>query len=333
MQRRDLLKAMGLSSLAVAVGAVLPPAAKLSGYADSLSANEPTLSGLTALASRYQMLYHSIPPRTLVTPVLAHLRTVEGLLPRTTSSAARRALLVNHSQVASLAGRLSFFDLRDPWAARGHFGSAYDAAVTAGDRELSVSALAHLAFIPAAAGEFAAARDHLDHARASAHGDVHPWVRSWLAAVASEIATDAGDHTAALAALDDAQRLIVGGDGARLPVWFDFYDSARLTGFAGYALLRAGHTSRAAASLTKALAGLPPSATKQRTIFHTDLASVRLAEGEVEEACRCASIAADSVAVGHYATAVDRLQAFRHQLRPYADTRPARVLDQQLAAL
>ena len=72
-------------------------------------------------------MYHSTPPAELLIPVTAHLEIVEGLA-KDTSGDAQRRLLRNHSQVALLAGRLSFFDLRDPMGARAYYGMSLDAS-------------------------------------------------------------------------------------------------------------------------------------------------------------------------------------------------------------
>ena len=42
-------------------------------------------------------------------------------------------MLRNHSQVALLAGRLAFFDLRDPMSARAYYGAALDSSREADD--------------------------------------------------------------------------------------------------------------------------------------------------------------------------------------------------------
>lgn len=48
--------------------------------------------------------------------------------------------------------------------------------------------------------------------------------------------------------------------------WFDYYDSTRHNGFAGYATLRAGRFQESRARLADALGGLPGEAVKQRAV-------------------------------------------------------------------
>jgi len=333
MKRREMLKSMGLAAIASTLGSLSPPVARGARFEQNLRADPETLDGLASLAMSYQRLYHSTAPRMLMAPITAHLRTVEDLLKNAANIKQRRLLLANHSQVAQLAGRLAFFDLQDPLGARGYFMTAYDSAVAAGDASLAAGALGHLSFVPAAAGQWTAAADHLAHARRRADSGAPTVVRSWLAAVTSEIRTNEGDHRAALTSIDDAKRLLASGSSTLVPDWFDFYDRTRLHGFEGYALLRGGNTVAAVGELQIALASLGPSAIKQRTVFLADLASASVLQGEVDRACDLAIEAATALTTRRYATCVNRLRDFRSTLRPYATSRAVRDLDRVLVEL
>ncbi|MGI8448220.1 MAG: helix-turn-helix domain-containing protein [Streptosporangiaceae bacterium] len=327
MQRRALLKLVGLASA--------------TGFA-SLSDSDPTRSGsptpeamedLDQLAGRYQALYHSTAPAVLMTPVVAHLETLRDLLRQGGPAPVRRRLLANRARVATLAGRLSFFDLRDSMGARGYYNLALESAREAGDHLQAAAALAHVAFIPAADHGFGAALDYLRGA--AHHAAKHPDARvaSWLYAIESEIHTNAGEPKAALAAIDRALDVLARpGLTVDLP-WFDYYDSPRLAGFAGYALLRAGKFEESRIALTTALDALPRAAVKQRAVFLTDVASVELACGDLDKACAAAGDAADSLRQAGYAVGFGRLRDFRGALVPWTDSTPVRALDEQLAAL
>ena len=333
MKRRELLKSMGLAAVASALAPLCPPVAGKPWQVDDLRPDRETLDGLDTLAGRYQQLYHGAAPRLLITPIQAHLRTVDQLLRHARSSIERRKLLANHSQVAQLAGRLAFFDLQDPLSARGYFTTAYDSAIAAGDSAMAAGALGHLAFVPAASGQWAAATDHLRHARMHAEAGAPLLMRSWLAAVTSEIRADAGDEAGALCAVDEAKRAIDGSSAAPRPSWFDFYDMTRLRGFEGYALLRTGHSSEAARQLGQALDALEPTAVKQRTVFLTDLATVHVRDGDIDRACALALEAASALAARPYATCVNRLREFRSTLRPFATSRAVGELDRAIVDL
>jgi len=235
--------------------------------------------------------------------------------------------------VATLAGRLAFFDLKDLLGARGYYNLALESAREAGDHLQAAAALGHVAFIPAADFCYSAALDYL---RAAAHQvGKHPdgRVASWLAAVESEIRANAGMGAEALEAIDRARgKLANPGLIADLP-WFDYYDSTRLYGFAGYALLRDGQFEASRASLTDAAGHLPRAAVKQKAVFLADIASVELAGGNLDQACASAGEAADQLRRAGYAMGLGRLREFRRAVEPWASSTPVRTLDEQLAVL
>jgi transcriptional regulator with XRE-family HTH domain len=327
MQRRALLKLMGLAASAGLVSAA-------DGEHSRPGKMTPdTIRDIDHLADRYQALYHSTAPAVLMTPVVAHLETLRDFIRQGPPAQLRRKLFANRARVATLAGRLAFFDLRDPLAARGYYNLALESAREAGDHLQAAAALGHVAFIPAADYSYSAALDYL---RAAAHQvGKHPdgRVGSWLSAVKSEIFTYAGSHADALAAIDEArERLANPGLIADLP-WFDYYDSTRLSGFAGFALLRDRQHSASRAALTDAAAHLPRTAVKQRAVFLADIATVELAGGDLDQACATAGDAAEQLRQAGYAVGTGRLREFRRAVEPWANSVPVRSLDEQLAAL
>jgi tetratricopeptide (TPR) repeat protein len=294
MHRRAVLKLISLATTA--------SFASTSGA--DLRSGKPTpetAQDLDHLAGRYQALYHSTAPAVLMTPVVAHLETLRDLLRQGGTASLRRKLLTNQARVATLAGRLAFFDLRDSLSARGYYNLALESAHEAGDQLQAAAALAHTAFIPAADHGFAAALDYLRGATHHVGKRPDGRVASWLCAVESEIQTNAGAHTAALVSIDRArEELASPGLAADLP-WFDYYDATRLSGFAGYATLRAGRPEESRAALTDALGHLPRTAVKQRAVFLADIASVELSCGDLDQACRIAADAAGELQQAGYA--------------------------------
>jgi len=327
MQRRALLKLMGLATTAGMMSAVDEDVSR-SGKVTPEAAQD-----LDHLADRYQALYHSTAPAVLMTPVVAHLETLRDFLRQGITAPMRRRLFANRARVATLAGRLAFFDLRGSLAARGYYNLALESAREAGDHLQAAAALGHVAFIPAADFGYSAALDYL---RAAAHqAGKHPdgRVASWLSAVESEIQTNAGSHVEALGAIDRArEKLASPGLIADLP-WFDYYDSTRLSGFAGYALLRDGQNEASRAALTDAADHLPRAAVKQRAVFLADIAAVELAGGDLDRACASAGDAADQLRRAGYAVGVGRLREFRRAVEPWSNSTPVRALDEQLAVL
>lgn len=328
-QRRVVLKLMGIMPTLT----TLPSVAESARLSRSGKPTPENVRDLEYLAGRYQTLYHSTPPAALMTPVVAHLATLGDLLRQDPAPAERRRLLANRARVGTLAGRLSFFDLHDPMAARAYYSLALEAAREADDHWQAAAVLAHLAFIPAAEHGFTAALDYLHGAGKRLRTEPHGPIESWLAAVESEMHTNAGNPTAALHALDRARdTLAAPGLAPQLP-WFDYYDATRLAGFAGYATLRAGRYDDARTELNTALSTLSRSAVKQRAVFLTDLATVELHDGNLDHACTIAAHAADQLHQAGYATAAGRLREFRVALEPWKTTIPVRTLDDQLATL
>jgi hypothetical protein len=128
------------------------------------------------------------------------------------------------------------------------------------------------------------------------------------------------------------ETLATPGLTADLP-WFDYYDATRLSGFAGYATLRAGKFEESRTALTGALDRLPRNAVKQRAVFLADIASVELACGDLDQACAIAGEAAEQLSQAGYAIGFGRLRDFRRAVRPWSSSTPVRALDEQLAAL
>lgn len=290
------------------------------------------MEALEDLAGRYRSLYHSADPEQLLPAVRAHLRTVKDFLRNMPQTVRRRRLLRNESEVALLAGRLSFFDLRNSEGARHYLHLAVEAAREAHDHNLAALALGHLAFLPAAEARFEASSHYVFGAAMEAEHS-HPQVQAWLAAVESETWTIAGDQARAMSAVDRAEHTLQANElTGPPPAYFDYFDAARLAGFQGSALSRFGNYPGAATALTDAADGLAPHAVKQRAVYLTDLAIVRLHQNELEEGCRLASDAADALSAAGYATATDRLRGFRALVEPWKNHPGVRMLDEQLIA-
>lgn len=323
MRRRSLMKLVALAPIAPAVS-------KLSG--DRASVRTGSVRDLNELADRYQALYHSASPAVLIRPVLAHLDTVTDAIRATRSSAERAKLLVNRARVSLLAGRLSFFDFDDPMSARGYYNLSVEAATAAEDHHQAAAALGHMAFIPAAERTMSSALQYLDGAKAQIERDPHGPLNSWVYAVESEFYSHAGDHKAALRAIDSAKAVYASTTFQSDLRWFDYYDEHRLAGFAGYSNLQAGRYGQAATELDNAL-GLPLSAIKQRSVFLTDLATVHFHAGDLERACQVAGDATDELCRAGYATGVGRLREFHDLVSSHSSTPAVRVFSERLATL
>jgi hypothetical protein len=330
VKRRSLLRLLGAVPLAGFER--LSDALVLPATPEPLLPTVDTVAGLEVLAARYQRLYDSTEPADLITPVLAHARTLSTMLAGHGPPSLRKRLLAQYGCVTLLAGRLSFFDLRDSAAARGHFTVALDAARESEDRLLAAAALGHASFVPASERNYRAADDYLRGAMAFAATTDVALLRSWLAAVEAEISTQAGSCDAAMAALDHAGDEIE-KSSSPVPGWFDYYDRTRLDGFRGYSYLTFGRIEESQSSLGRAISALPVRAAKQRAVLLADLATVHLRNRDVDEACRTAGTASAALQQAGYATGADRLRQFRTDVEPWSQHRAVRMLDEQLSTM
>jgi transcriptional regulator with XRE-family HTH domain len=325
VDRRAMLKFLGATSAAASLELLQ---SDLSVAAESPDFEPTMVNMLESLALRYQGLYHSTPPAELMVPVTAHLELVDNLA-RNSAGIVQRRVLRNHSQVALLAGRLAFWDLRDPMSARAYYGLALDSSREAGDPHLGAVTLGHMSFIPATSGGVNAALDLLEGAnKQAAKVTVLP---SWLAAVEAEIRAKAGQTQAALAAIDRAESSLAVAH--EVPAWMDYYDVTRLQGFKGFAFLAAGKPGEARDALGEALSALDGDAVKQRAVYLADLATTYVHEGEVDNGAEVAAEAADALTRAGYATSVERLHDFRTLVRPWQDRASVQELDARLARI
>ena len=327
MDRRTMVKLLGTGSAAALLELLRDSGGVASAEAQPSLVLEPTSTYVVdSLALRYQRMYHSTAPAELMIPVTAHLELVDELASTAPAGPQRQEVLRNHSQVALLAGRLSFFDLHDPGTARTYYGMSLDSAREAGDPHLEAVTLGHMSFVAAATRSFRAAIDLLEGANEHASGSTI--VPSWLAAVESEIRSRAGETTAALAAVERAEAALV--PAKEIPTWMDYYDVTRLNGFKGFAYLAAGRVGQAETALQTAVACLDAGAVKQRSVLLTDLATAYVHEGEVDKGCELASEAAVTLARAGYETSAERLREFRQLVRPWQDRGSVKDLDERL---
>ncbi|WP_181792686.1 transcriptional regulator [Streptomyces sp. WELS2] len=300
--------------------------------AQSAAATQPPSVGrdFAAVTRSHRHLYWSVAPAVLHPAVLEHARLGCTLLPET-GSPARQVLAGALAESYLLAGRIEFFDLRQPDQASETLLRALQAAGEADDPLLGAAALAHMAFIPGWASDretaverMLAARTYARRGRASAEF----W--AWLDAVEAECETRCGDPHAALRLIHRAEDTLAVGAEHATPEWLDWFSLVRLSAFKGNTQLKAGHLPQARQTLREVLDGLPPESNKQRTVVLGDLAAVEAADGRPKEACRYAIQALDQLAITWYATGMDRVREVRRTLAPWQNEQCVRNLDDRL---
>jgi hypothetical protein len=261
---------------------------------------------------------------------MEHARLGCALLP-SIANPGRRTLAAALAESYLLAGRIEFFDLRQPDRASDTLLRALQSAGEADDPLLGSAILAHTAFIPGWAGDRDAAAERMIASRTYARrGPASAIFRAWLDAVEAECETRCGDTRSALRLIAHAEDTMATGSEHATPAWMDWFSPARLAAFKGNTQLKAGHLPQARATLTQAIEDLPPDADKQRSVLLGDLAAVEAADSNPQESCTYAVRALEQLAVTWYATGMERVREVRRALTPWQHEPCLRDLDDRL---
>ncbi|NUP24157.1 MAG: transcriptional regulator [Streptomyces sp.] len=291
----------------------------------------PTIGADYAIVTEaHRRLYPSVAPSVLAQAVIEHAGLGTALLGET-DGVARRVLATALAESLLLAGRIQFFDLRQPDQAEGTYLRALQAAGEADDALMGAAILAHHAFIPGWVGRRDEMADLMVAARTYARrGAASAEVLAWLDAVEAECLTRAGDHRAALTLLRRAEDTLAVGTPWSSPDWFTWFSPIRLAAFKGATELAAGHLPQARATLQQVLADLPATDGKQSIVVLADLAAVEAAVGRPAEACAALEEALDQLAATWYAMGMEKVRAARRVLAPWQETEEVRRVDDRL---
>lgn len=278
----------------------------------------------------YRRLYWSVQPSQMHPAVVEHTRLGLHLLGET-GGIARRILATALAESLLLAGRIEFFDLRQPENADVTFVRALQAAGEAEDPLLGAAILAHTAFIPGWAGHREDAAERMRAARTYARrAPASAEFLAWLDAVEAECETRCGHTREALRLVGNAEDVLSEGNENASPDWFTWFSAIRLAAFKGNTQLKAGHLPQARETFLDVLDQMPLHDGKQRVVVIGDLAAVEAAEGNPEAACARAEEALDQLSVTWYATGMERIREVRRVLQPWADRECVRRLDDRL---
>ncbi|MET7391719.1 helix-turn-helix transcriptional regulator [Streptomyces sp. NPDC005529] len=297
----------------------------------SATIQPPTVAeDFEAVTRAHRRLYWTVAPTTLHPAALAHATLGCALLPETTGrTRARTAAALAETWL--LAGRIEFFDMREPERASQTLLRALQAAGEADDPLLGAGILAHTAFIPAWVGERNAAVERMVAARTYARrGAASAELLAWLDAVEAECETRCGNTRTALHLIAHAEDVLAAGNVHAIPEWLDWFSPVRLAAFKGNTQLRAGHLPQARTTLLGVLGDLEPGAEKQKTVVLGDLAAVEAAAGQPEAACQYAVRALEQLGRTWYAMGMDRVREVRRTLTPHQNEQCVRDLDERL---
>ncbi|WP_405872392.1 transcriptional regulator [Streptomyces sp. NBC_00005] len=293
---------------------------------------QPSTAGtdFEAVTRSHRRLYWSVAPTKLHPAVIAHATLGCALLPETTDST-RRTIAAALGESYLLAGRIEFFDLREPSTAGDTLLLALQAAGEADNSLLGSAIIAHMAFLPGWVGDRDAALERMIAARTYARrAPASAEFLAWLDAVEAECETRCGNTRTALHLIGHAEDILTAGNEHPSPEWMDWFSPARLAAFKGNTQMIAGHFPQARETLLGVLGGMSPGEDKQRSVVYGDLAAVEAAAGNPEQACKYAGQALDQLAITWYATGMDRVREVRRALTPHQHERCVRDLDDRL---
>jgi tetratricopeptide (TPR) repeat protein len=290
--------------------------------------SEATVHNLESVTAAYRRMYHTVAAHDLIDDVAQHAQTTAGFWRRTTDPELRRSLAAAASEIAMLAGRMSFFDLGQPSQAEPYYQDALEAAQEAQDRLRQAVVLGSKSFLPRSRGDFATALRLLAQAKRLVPDD--PVVRSWAMALEAMTQAWAQEPVESLVALEAAEAVLDDATPGAAPAWFDYYDASRLAGFKGQVHIRLGQPETAHAVLEEAMGALSQDATKQRACYLADQATVSVDEGEVDQACQLGIQALQLLGEVEYETGVQRVRDLRVKLRPWRNHPAVADLTEQL---
>ncbi|MGV9282106.1 helix-turn-helix domain-containing protein [Streptomyces sp. NPDC003730] len=314
--RRTVLAVAGLAAVPTQAVAGVQPATAADDY--------------EAVTRSHRRLYWSVAPATLHPAAIAHATLGCALLPEAAGQT-RQRIAAALAETYLLAGRIEFFDMREPDRAQQTLLRALQAAGEADDPLLGAAVLAHMAFIPAWDGDREAAVERMVAARTYARrGPASAELLAWLDAVEAECETRCGNTRTALHLIGHAEDVLADGGGHPSPEWLDWFSPVRLAAFKGNTQLKAGHLPQARETLLGVLDALDPAEEKQRTVILGDLAAVEAAAGDPDAACGYALRALDQLERTWYAMGMDRVVEVRRALAPHQHERCVRELDDRL---
>ncbi|MET9320174.1 transcriptional regulator [Streptomyces sp. NPDC003038] len=283
-----------------------------------------------AVTRAHRRLYWTVAPATLHPAALAH-GTLGGALLTATAGVTRQTIAAALAESQLLAGRIEFFDLREPQQATDTWLRALQAAGEADDALLGAAVLAHMAFAPGWACDREGAVERMVMARTYARrGPASAEFLAWLDAVEAECETRCGQPRTALNLIAHGESVLTTGGEHQNPEWMDWFSPVRLAAFKGNTQLMAGHLPQARETLLGVLDQLPADADKQRTVVLADIAAVEAAAGQPEAACGYALRALEQLETHWYATGMERVREVRRTLTRWQHEQYVRDLDDRL---
>ncbi|WP_125262140.1 helix-turn-helix domain-containing protein [Streptomyces alboflavus] len=279
---------------------------------------------LRVATTAFRRMDATVPARQLAETVQGHMRLVQSVVAQAPEQAARAQLAAVGSEVASLAGWLSW-DMADAGSARTWYGVAIKAARRSGDPLLTAYQRGSLAQFEVEAGNVAQGMSLIRTARRELGSERPAIAAAWLASLEAVAHATAGDERAAERALLASAAEVEQMPSEEPPPWpwvfaFDMRKVAATRVTCGARLSRPRWVL---ASLDDATAALSSNHEKQRALLGLDVASGHMSSGHLDTAF---ALAARSLDVGlrlRSGRVVERARTFR---RTYSSANPPTIV-------
>jgi hypothetical protein len=301
-------------------------------YSLSNAASPLSAADVSPITARFQYLRNRISGANLIGPVRAHIDFIAGHLRERSLTAGSRAGLVSGLGEASvLAGVLSYWDLDDERAARQYLHTAVTAAREAQDQALGAFVMGFTAELETYIQQPVRAIELNRAAQRIAVKITSPRMRSWLAASEAQACAHAEiEDSYIFRVLERAREEMARTESDPYPQWMMFFDPARLAGYEGASLVKAGHPHRALETLRQAATNTDGALKNYHAYIAADMAWGFAQQGELEESCHHLATAFDLANALNYRDGLRRVLNVRQQLDQWNDTPAVRQLDEQL---
>ncbi|WUH93734.1 helix-turn-helix domain-containing protein [Streptomyces sp. NBC_00433] len=306
-------------------GAVAVVSAPALGGLTGQEQTEPSQAATLRVATTaYRRMDGTTSSRQLLEVVLAHLRLVQGVATDSQDEAQRVRLAAVGSEVASLAGWLSW-DMGDAGSARTWYGSAIKAARRSSNSLLTAYQVGSLAQMEAENGNAVQALGLVHSARNQLGSQTIAVADAWLSTVEALAYAAAGDERSSDRALVRSR-----SEAERIPSqepppwpWVFTFNEAKVAACRLACGARLGLPAWVFGSGDEATLVAAATHAKQRAILQLDLAAGHLANGRLEVGYLLATRAVDTGLRYRSGRVVERARIFR---RAYSSKTPPRVV-------
>jgi tetratricopeptide (TPR) repeat protein len=328
-----------LRQLFAAAGVLLIPGRTVATGSTSPAGARPsridltTVAELRAITAGLRRMDDRVAAGELFQPAEGNLQLVQWLLAGGPPPPVRVALAAAASELAGFLGWLSL-DLDDVNEARTRYRDAVQFAEEAEDPQLHAYMLGTTGAFEAQYGDPREGRELAGAARGAVGGAASPTALAWLATQEADVHARNQGLQACLQALEQAERAVAQID-VRHPApwpWVHAFDHGKVAASRGTCMLTLGRYAAAERGLRQALATLPESRHKPRSLLLAELATAHVAQGHLDEACHVAGQGLAVAADTQFRRGLKRYRSFGALVDPHRRHPGVRDFHDQLQA-